>query len=53
MGSDYYGQTATADPTDATLIQSSILTDSTATGIITERGIIREPNTERVKQVVG
>lgn len=34
LGSDYYGQTATLDPTDATIIQTSLLTDSTDFGII-------------------
>jgi len=29
---DYYGETATPDPTDATLIQSNLLTSSTDTG---------------------
>lgn len=34
LASDYYGQTATADPADATLIQKNILTSSTANGIV-------------------
>jgi hypothetical protein len=35
LGSDYYGRTATLDPTDATRIQTSVLTDSTALGPVT------------------
>lgn len=35
LGSDYYGRTATLDPTDATRIQTSVLTDSTPLGPVT------------------
>ena len=35
LGSDYYGQTATPDPTDATRLQTSLLVDSTPIGIVT------------------
>ena len=33
-GSDYYGQTSTSDPTDATLLQAGILTDNTPFGLV-------------------
>ncbi|VGO16669.1 hypothetical protein PDESU_05260 [Pontiella desulfatans] len=39
LGTDYYGQTNALDATDATLIQASVLTDSTAFGTITADGI--------------
>jgi hypothetical protein len=35
LGTDYYGQSSTADPTDATRLQTNILTDSTPVGVIT------------------
>jgi hypothetical protein len=35
LGTDYYGQTATDDPTDATRLQTDILVDSSPTGPIT------------------
>lgn len=34
LGSDYYGQTATVDPTDAVLLQADILTNGTAIGLV-------------------
>ena len=33
LASDYYGETTTVDPTDATLIQNNILTSAIATGV--------------------
>jgi autotransporter-associated beta strand protein len=33
LASDYYGETTTADPTDATLLQTNILTSAIATGV--------------------
>lgn len=38
LGSDYYGQSSTADPTDATRLQTNILTDGTAFGLISTSG---------------
>jgi len=35
LAGDYYGETNTADPTDATLIQNQILTSAIATGVRT------------------
>ena len=34
LASDYYGETTTADPTDATLIQNNILTSASAVSLI-------------------
>lgn len=34
LAGDYYGETATVDPTDATLLQNNILTASSANGVI-------------------
>ena len=34
LAGDYYGETATADPTDATLLQNNILIASTTTGVM-------------------
>ncbi len=33
LASDYYGETTTADPTDATFLQNNILTSATAVGL--------------------
>jgi len=35
LGSDFYSQSATPDPTDATRLQQSILTDGTPLGLVT------------------
>jgi len=34
LGSDYYGQTAASDPSDATRLQTDILTDATPLGVV-------------------
>ncbi|MCB1210979.1 MAG: hypothetical protein KDK97_16770, partial [Verrucomicrobiales bacterium] len=35
LGGDYYGETSTADPTDATRLQANFLTTSTTSGVTT------------------
>lgn len=34
LASDYYGETTTADPTDATLLHNNLLISTTATGVV-------------------